>query len=157
MFTVGVKIIMKKYNRGFTAGTYDMFHRGHLNLLKEAKKKCNYLIVGVNSQNLVESYKKKSPLIEQEDRLEIINSIKYVDQVVLMDTLDKRKAREMVEFDVVFIGDDWKGSERWNETEMELSKIGVEVCYLPYTSGISSTILSQRIIRNELNKKYHDL
>lgn len=138
---------MKQYKRGFTAGCFDVFHKGHLNLIKNAKEYCDYLVVGVNSDELVQSYKNKTPIQPLCDRLELVAAIKYVDESVRMDTLDKIDAWKRFNFDVVFIGDDWKGSDRWNKTEEELSKYGVSVVYIPYTPGISSTI-----IRNEINK-----
>lgn len=146
-----------KQSIGFTAGTYDMFHVGHLNLLKKARENCDYLIVGVNSKKLVESYKKKSPLISETDRLSIIRAIKYVDEAYLMDTLDKVEAWEKFNFDKVFIGDDYKGSERYLRTEAELKEKNVELVYLPYTQSVSSTILSKRIIDNELNRNFHNI
>lgn len=131
----------KKYKVGFTAGVYDMFHIGHLNLIKRAKEQCDYLIVGVNSDRLVEYYKNKSTVISESERREIVSNIRDVDKCVIMDNLDKIDAWKKFNFDVVFIGDDWKGSERWNKTEKELAKVNVKVEYLPYTGNVSSTIL----------------
>ncbi|WP_313630827.1 adenylyltransferase/cytidyltransferase family protein [Enterococcus devriesei] len=142
---------------GFTAGTFDMFHVGHLNLIKKAKENCDYLIVGVNSKKLVESYKKKSPLIPEEDRLEIVRAIKYVDEVHMMDSLDKVKAYKLYGFSTVFIGDDYKDSPRYKKTEQNLKEYNVNIEYLPYTEKVSSTILSKKIIHNELNKKFYNL
>lgn len=136
---------MKKYKKGFTAGTFDMFHIGHLNLLTQAKEYCDYLIVGVNSDDLVVSYKSKKPVINEKNRLKIVSAIRYVDEAFLSDTLDKITAYKRFGFDVVFIGDDWKGSKRWNDTEKALKKIGVDVIYLPYTQGISSTLLRDSV------------
>lgn len=147
----------EKKTVGFTAGTYDMFHVGHLNLLQRARENCDYLIVGVNSSELVESYKKKSPLISENDRLAIVSAIRYVDEVHIMHSLDKTKAWKKFKFDKVFIGDDYKGSERYLNTEKEMKMLDVEVIYLPYTESVSSTILSKKIINNELNRKYHNL
>ena len=132
---------MKKYKIGYTQGVYDMFHIGHLNLINQAKERCEYLIVGVNSDQLVERYKNKTPVICQEDRRTIVANIKAVDQAVLADTLDKTEMLKQLGFDAVFIGDDWKGSERWQKTEEELSRFGVDVVYLAHTPDISSTAL----------------
>lgn len=132
---------MKKYKIGYTQGVYDMFHIGHLNLINQAKERCEYLIVGVNSDQLVERYKNKTPVICQEDRRTIVANIKAVDQAVIADTLDKTKMLKKLGFDAVFIGDDWKGSERWQKTEEELSRFGVDVVYLAHTPDISSTAL----------------
>lgn len=143
---------MKKYKVGFTAGVYDMFHIGHLNLIKRAKELCDYLIVGVNSDELVRSYKNKSTVINEKERREIVGSIKYVDKCVIMDNLDKVDAWNKYNFDVVFIGDDWKGSKRWNETEQKLIEVNVKVEYLPYTQDVSSTIL-----RNDYKNKVGEI
>ena len=130
---------MKQYKVGFTAGVFDVFHKGHLNLIKKAKEYCDFLIVGVNSDDLVKSYKNKTPMQPLPDRIEIVESIRYVDKAVEIESLDKVEAYKKHGFDVVFIGDDWKGSDRWNKTEAELKEYNVDVIYLPYTKGISST------------------
>lgn len=135
----------KKYKIGYTQGTFDMFHIGHLNLLKQAKEYCDLLIVGVNSDLLVKSYKNKITIINEIDRAEILKSIRYVDNVITTDTLDKRELHNSLHFDAIFIGDDWKGNDRWLKTEIDLSKLGVDVVYLKYTSGVSSTMLRNKI------------
>lgn len=132
---------MKKYKVGYTQGVYDMFHIGHLNLLNHAKEYCDYLIVGVNSDKLVEDYKKKRTVINENERVTIVSNIKAVDEAIIVDCLDKEEILKKIAFDAVFIGDDWKGSQRWNETEKALAKHGVDVVYLKHTDGISSTIL----------------
>ena len=132
---------MKQYRRGYTQGVYDMFHIGHLNLLCRAKEQCEYLIVGVNSDRLVEEYKHKKPVIPEEERRQIVEAIKPVDEAVIADTLDKETQLERLCFDAIFIGDDWKGNPRWLETEKVLAKHGVDVVYLPYTKGVCSTEL----------------
>lgn len=136
---------MKHYKIGYTQGTYDLFHVGHLNLINNAKKQCDYLIVGVNSDNLVWSYKNKIPNIKEKDRAKIVYAIKGVDKVIITETLDKAKILEKVKFDAIFIGDDWKGNKRWSDTEKELAKYGVDVVYLPHTDGISTTIINEII------------
>lgn len=118
-----------------------MFHVGHLNLLNNAKEYCERLIVGVNADSLVEQYKHKTPVICEEERRAIVENIRAVDGSVIAHTLDKVEMHKQVPFDVIFIGDDWKGSPRWTQTEEELRAIGVDVCYLPYTHGICSTDL----------------
>ena len=130
---------MKKYRIGFTQGTYDMFHIGHLNLINNAKQYCEYLIVGVNSDELVQQYKHKVPVIRETERAEIVKNIKAVDRCVITTTLDKLAARDLYHFDVIFIGDDWIGNPRWQKTEKDLKKFGVDLIYLPYTKGICST------------------
>ncbi len=129
----------KKYRIGYTQGVFDMFHIGHLNLLQKAKEQCDYLIVGVNADKLVEEYKHKKAVIEECCRLKIVSAIKYVDEGILSYTLDKTVIYKQLKFDAIFIGDDWKGNERWKRTEEELSRYGIDVIYLPYTEGISST------------------
>ena len=131
----------RHYRIGYTQGVYDMFHVGHLRLLNHAKEKCDFLIVGVNSDRLVESYKGKTPVINQEERKEIVANIKAVDQCVIATTLDKMEVWKDLHFDAIFIGDDWKGNARWEQTRVDLSKIGVDVVFLPHTDGISSTML----------------
>lgn len=130
---------MKKYNIGFTQGTFDMFHIGHLNLINHAKEQCNYLIVGVNADKLVEEYKHKTPVICENERREIVANIKAVDECVITTTLDKLVALDFYHFNVIFIGDDWKGNERWEKTRVDLSKKGVDLVFLTHTSGVSST------------------
>lgn len=136
---------MKKYRVGYTQGVFDMFHVGHLNLLKKAKERCDFLIVGVNSDELVETYKHKCPMINENQRKQIVEAIKYVDKCAIVDTLDKEIAWENFKFDAIFIGDDWKGNERWVKTEKLLSLHNVKVIYLEYTKGISSTILKEKL------------
>ena len=133
---------------GYTDGVYDLFHIGHLNLIKEAKKYCDYLIVGVHSDSIVFEYKKRHTIISDEDRLNIISSIKYVDKAVLNTTRDKIELWKKHHFDIVFIGDDWKGTERWNNIEKELGLLGVKFVYIPYTKGISTTEIRKIIKEN---------
>lgn len=131
---------------GFTAGTFDMFHVGHLNLLKNAKERCDYLVVGVNSDELVINYKHKKPVVPIEERVQIVEAIKYVDQVIVTDTLDKKVVWDKIAYSRLFIGDDWKGSDRWNKTEEEMKQYGVEVVYLPYTKTTNSTLLREKLL-----------
>ena len=132
---------MKKYKIGYTQGTYDMFHIGHLNLIKNASNECEKLIVGVNSDQLVWQYKQKRPVINENERAEIIKALRYVDEVVICDTLKKTDMWNKVHFDAIFIGDDWKGNARWAQTEKDLAPLGADVVYLKHTDGISSTLL----------------
>ncbi|WP_368256085.1 adenylyltransferase/cytidyltransferase family protein [Enterococcus innesii] len=147
---------MKKYRIGFTAGTFDLFHVGHLNLLNSAKELCDYLIVGVNKDSLVQSYKNKKPLIDEIQRLEIVKNIKCVNEAHLMDTLDKKNALEYFNFNVVFIGSDYKNSERYKREERNLKKFGVKIEYIDYTIGISSTLLAKKIISTEVTTKFYE-
>lgn len=133
--------IEKYYKKGYTQGVYDMFHIGHLNLLNAAKKKCDYLVVGINSDSLVEEYKHKQTVIKENDRKEIVANIKSVDKAVIVHTLDKVEVLKEIGFDVIFIGSDWVGNIRWEKTKTDLAKYGVDVVFLQHTDGISSTDL----------------
>ncbi|WP_078378669.1 adenylyltransferase/cytidyltransferase family protein [Sutcliffiella halmapala] len=133
---------MKRHKVGYTTGVYDMFHVGHLNLLKRAKEQCDFLIVGVTSDELV-SYKNKKAIIPHQERMEIVESISYVDMVVPQIHMDKMEAWEKYSFDVMFVGDDWKGTEKWNKFEDDFRKVGVEIVYFPYTKGTSSSMLRE--------------
>ncbi len=134
-----------KYYIGYTAGAFDMFHIGHLNLLRQAKEYCDILVVGVNSDQLVQAYKNKNIIITEEQRRDIVSSIRYVDKAVIVDSLDKMDVWRKYKFDVLFIGDDWKGNERWISTEEEMKRIGVDVVYLSRTKGISSSELRDKL------------
>lgn len=135
----------KHYLVGYTQGTYDMFHIGHLNVINQAKKYCDYLIVGVNSDRLVESYKNKTPVISEEERQRIVSSVKAVGKCVIVDTLDKLELLKQFRFDAVFIGDDWKGTPRWEKTQADLAERGVDVVFLHHTEGVSSSLLRGEI------------
>ena len=134
---------MKKYKIGYTTGVFDMFHIGHLNILRRAKEQCDYLIVGVSTDELVKSYKNKTPIINYEERIAIVEAIKYVDRVVPQTTMDKLAAWEELQFDAIFHGSDWKNSEMYNKIVDDFSKLGVDVVFLPHTEGVSSTLLSE--------------
>ena len=131
---------------GYTTGVYDLFHIGHLNLLKNAKGLCDKLIVGVTVDELVQ-YKNKRAVIPFEERLEIVRSIKYVDAAIPQEDIDKFAAWEKLKFDILFVDDDWYQSERWREMESKFQSVGVKVVYFPYTKGTSSTLINQTLIR----------
>lgn len=133
---------MKKYKIGYTTGVFDLFHIGHLNMLRRGKEQCDYLIVGVTVDELVQ-YKNKKAVIPFKERFEIIKSIKYADEVVPQENMNKMKAWEKYKFDVVFVGDDWKGTVKWNEIERQFKLVGVDVVYFPYTVCTSSTLLAK--------------
>lgn len=136
---------MKKYKIGYTTGVFDMFHVGHLNILKKAKEMCEYLIVGISTDELVKKYKNKTPIIPEKERLEIVKNINWVDKVVWQKDRDKKKAFECIKFDVMFVGDDWKNNKLFLEVEEYLNERGVKVIYFPYTQGTSSTILREKL------------
>ena len=135
----------KKYKVGYTTGVFDMFHIGHLNIIKKANEQCDYLIVGVSTDDLVESYKNKRPIIPFEQRLEIVAAIKYVDLAVAQTDMDKTVAWRELKFDAVFHGDDWKGSSLYGEIERKLSDLGVDLVFIKHTDGISSTMIAEKI------------
>lgn len=134
---------MEKFRVGYTTGVFDLFHIGHLNVLKRAKEQCEYLIVGVSTDEVVQGYKHKVPIIPFKERVAIVESIKFVDQVVPQTSMDKFAAWEKLKFDVIFHGDDWKGSKMYDEIERKFNNVGVEMVFFPYTKGTSSTILGQ--------------
>ncbi len=136
---------MKKYEIGYTTGVFDMLHVGHLNILRSAKEQCNFLIVGVSTDELVKEYKGKSPIIPFSERLEMVAALQCVDMVVPQRDRDKFAAWENYKFDAMFVGDDWKGNELFIEVEKRLNKEGVEVIYFPYTKNTSSTILREKL------------
>lgn len=136
---------MKKYKVGYTAGVFDLFHVGHLNILKKAKEQCEYLIVAVSTDELVMEYKNKVPVIPHDQRSAIVESIRYVDRVVDQANRDKFAAWERYKFDAMFVGDDWKGNSLFVEMEKRFNQVGVEIVYIPYTQGVSSTMVKQKI------------
>lgn len=131
---------------GFTAGTFDMFHIGHLNLLRNARSRCDYLIVGVNSDRLVEEYKGKKAVVPLEERMEIIRELRCVNEVIRIDSLNKEISWKQKHYNLLFIGDDWKGNPRWEQTEIQMAEYGVKVIYLPHTDGTTSTLLREKLV-----------
>jgi glycerol-3-phosphate cytidylyltransferase len=143
---------MKKYQVGYTTGVFDMFHIGHLNILRRAKEQCEFLIVGVSTDDVVKGYKNKIPIVPFEERILIVDSIKYVDKTVPQTSMDKYAAWENLKYDVIFHGDDLKGTEKWNEYERQFAAAGVDIVYLPYTLGTSSTQLREVLDKIMLNE-----
>ena len=129
---------------GYTCGVYDLFHIGHLNLLKNAKGMCDKLVVGVTVDELV-SYKGKQAMIPFEDRIEIVRSIKYVDAAVPQYDMDKLTACKKLDASILFVGDDWYGTEKWQKYEEEFAEAGIEIVYFPYTKGVSSTKITEAL------------
>lgn len=127
---------------GYTTGVYDMFHIGHLNVIRRAKEQCDYLIVGVSTDELVQKEKNKTPVIPYKERAAIVGALKYVDEVVPQENKNKLGAWEKYHFDKMFVGSDWKGTPQWEKYEQELKPHGVEIVYLSHTDGISSTQLT---------------
>ena len=129
---------------GYTTGVFDLFHIGHLNLLKNAKGMCDKLIVGVTTDELV-SYKGKQAFIPFTDRIEIIRSCKYVDAAVPQYDMDKLTACKKIGASILFVGDDWYATDKWKAYEEEFQKEGIRIVYFPYTKGISSTKITQAL------------
>jgi glycerol-3-phosphate cytidylyltransferase len=138
--------MQKKYKVGYTTGVFDLFHIGHLNLLRRAKEQCEFLIVGVSVDELV-AYKHKKPVIPFTERIQIISAIKYVDLAVPQENMNKMEAWEKYRFNVMFVGDDWKNTPKWNDLESQFNKKGVDIVYFPYTKGTSSTLINEVLIK----------
>lgn len=136
---------MAKYKIGYTTGVFDMFHVGHLNIIKQAKEYCDFLIVGVSTDELVETYKNKKPIIPLQERMKIVEAIRYVDKVIIQTSMDKFKAWEELGFNAIFHGDDWKNSSMYNALEEKFSKVGVDMVFLPHTDGVSSTLIKEKL------------
>lgn len=136
---------MKKYKIGYTTGVYDMFHIGHLNILRKAKEECDYLIVGVTTDELCFKRKQKYPVINERERMEIVSAIRYVDKVIPQTDMEKVRPVKELGADVVFVGSDWKGTDAWNKYEKDFAEIGCTVVYLEHTDGISSTALREKL------------
>ena len=136
---------------GYTSGVFDLFHIGHLKILNNAKKECDRLIVAVTTDKLMIDYKNKKAVIPFEERAEIVSNIKCVDLVVPQDNMNKLEALKKYKFNIMFVGDDWKGTPKWNLIESELNELDVEVVYFPYTKGTSSTLINETLnnLRNQ--------
>lgn len=132
---------MKKYKLGYTAGVFDMFHVGHLNILRRAKERCDCLIVGVTTDELCRERKGRYPVIGERERMEILSAVRYVDRVVPQADMDKAALVGALGCDAVFVGGDWQGTPEWAEYESQLELIGADVVYLPHTDGISTTMI----------------
>lgn len=139
---------MRKKVIGYTTGVFDMFHIGHLNILKRAKQQCDFLIVGVSTDELVQKEKNKTPIICFQERLEIVKELRCVDMVVTQYNKDKLQAWNEYHFDKMFVGSDWKGTPQWTQFEQQFAPLNVEIVYLPHTDGISSTILAEEVKRH---------
>lgn len=129
---------------GYTSGVFDLFHIGHLNLLRNAKGMCDKLVVGVTTDELV-SYKNKKAVIPFLERMEIVRSNRYVDAVVAQSDMDKFTMWERLKFDVMFVGDDWFKTKKWQDFEEKFAGVGVQIVYFPYTEGTSSTLINETL------------
>lgn len=131
---------------GYTAGVYDLFHIGHLNLLRNAKGMCDRLVVGVTTDELV-SYKSKKAVIPFSERMEIVRSVRYVDCVVPQESMDKLAMCRRLKASIMFVGDDWYQTDKWNDLEQEFEDAGIRIVYFPYTRGTSSTLINEVLQR----------
>lgn len=136
----------KKYKIGYTSGVFDIFHVGHLNILKKSKELCDYLIVGVTTDELCYRRKNKYPVYPLNERIEILEAIKYIDLVIVQDNMEKLNVIKKYNCDVVLVGSDWKGTESWNKYEQEFKEFNCDVVYIDYTKGVSSSLLRKKII-----------
>lgn len=137
---------------GYTSGVYDLFHIGHLNLLRNARALCDRLIVGVTTDELLINYKKKHSVIPFHERFEIVRNIKCVDAVIPQESMDKFYVWEKMKFDVIFVGDDWFETPKWKEYENKFNDVNVQIVYFPYTKSTSSTLINEILVaeRNRL-------
>lgn len=131
---------------GYTTGVFDLFHIGHVNLLRNAKSMCDKLVVGVTTDELV-SYKNKQPVIPFEERLEVVRACQYVDVAIAQEDMDKYAQWEKVKFDLLFVGDDWYETDKWQDIDRNFKKVGVRVIYFPYTKGISSSLINEVLMK----------
>ncbi|KPJ56626.1 glycerol-3-phosphate cytidylyltransferase [Parcubacteria bacterium DG_74_2] len=139
----------KKYDKkiiGYTTGVFDLFHIGHLDILRSARSLCDFLIVGVTTNELV-SYKHKKAVIPFKERLEIVRSIQYVDLAIPQYSMNKFMAWEKLKFNIIFVGDDWYSTDKWKEFEEQFKKVDVKIIYFPYTKGTSSTLINEILKR----------
>jgi glycerol-3-phosphate cytidylyltransferase len=135
---------------GYAPGVYDLFHIGHLNVLRNSRQFCDHLIAGVVSDDLAQRVKGLRPVVPLEERLEIVQAIRFVDEAVIEDLPHKLEMWERLRFDVIIKGDDWKGTDKGDKLEADFAAVGVEVAYLPYTQRTSSTML-RRMLERELD------
>lgn len=136
---------MKKFKIGYTTGVFDMFHVGHLNILKRAKEQCETLVVGVTTDELCYKRKNKYPIVNERERMEIVAAIRYVDKVIPQADMEKIKPVRKLGADAVFVGSDWKGTASWDQYERDFAEVGCVVVYLDHTDGISSSILREKL------------
>ncbi|MET9700363.1 adenylyltransferase/cytidyltransferase family protein [Streptomyces sp. NPDC006529] len=135
----------RPYRVGYAPGAYDLFHIGHLNILRHARSRCDYLVAGVVSDEMAERAKGRRPMIPLVERLEIVRSVKYVDAAFVETVPDKLETWKQVRFDVIFKGDDWRGTPKGQRLEEDFATVGVDVVYFPYTVHTSSTQLRRAL------------
>ncbi|MFB6805772.1 adenylyltransferase/cytidyltransferase family protein [Streptomyces sp. NPDC056387] len=138
-------VARRPYRVGYAPGAYDLFHIGHLNILRHARSQCDYLVAGVVSDEMAELAKGRRPMIPLVERLEIVRSVKYVDAAFVETVPDKVETWKQVRFDVIFKGDDWRGTPKGDKLERDFAAVGVDVVYFPYTVHTSSTQLRRAL------------
>lgn len=134
-----------RYEVGYASGVFDLFHVGHLNILRRARARCEHLVVGVASDEYVGALKGSTPVIPFDERLDIVSAIGIVDEVIVDHDEDKTLAWQRRHFDVIFKGDDWRGAPKGRRLEADMRSLGVDVVYFPYTSHTSSAMLRARL------------
>ena len=136
---------------GYTTGVFDLFHVGHLNILRNAKSMCDKLIVGITTDEMMMSYKKKNTVIPFEERCEIVSAIEYVDLVLPQSNMNKIEAWEKLKFNKMFVGDDWYKNKKWEDYEKQLKEHNVEIIYFPYPKKTSSTLINEILNKERSN------
>ena len=136
---------MENKKVGYIVGAFDLFHVGHVNILRNAKSMCDYLIVGLSTDEWVKNYKNQTVIIPFGQRKEMLMSCKFVDSVVSQEDFDDFKMWEKLNFDIIFVGDDWKESERFKELEKKFKAVNVKIVYFPYTKDVSTTTIKEKI------------
>ncbi len=136
---------------GYTTGVFDLFHVGHLNILRNAKSMCDKLIVGITTDEMMMSYKKKNTVIPFEERCEIVSAIEFVDLVLPQSNMNKIEAWEKLKFNKMFVGDDWYKNKKWEDYEKQLKEHNVEIIYFPYTKKTSSTLINEILNKERSN------
>ena len=131
---------------GYTTGVFDLFHVGHVRLLEKAKSMCDRLIVGVTNDELV-AYKNKKAVIGHCERMEVVKACRYVDVVVSQDNMNKLESYWRYKYDILFVGDDWYNTKKWDKIERDMVNLGVKLIYLPYTRQTSSTLINETLLR----------
>ncbi len=139
---------------GYTTGAFDLFHIGHLTLLRNARALCDRLVVGVTTDDLLLSEKGKQPVIPHHERMEIVRSIECVDAVIAQDSMDKMGTWQRLGFDVMFVGDDWYNTARWRDLESDFAQVGVRIVYFPYTQGTSSTLINSVLEQRRSSRNF---
>ena len=138
-----------KFDVGYCSGVFDMFHVGHLNLLRRARNQCHHLVVGVASDEYVENLKGRLPVVPCDERIDIVSALGIVDEVVIDRSEDKLAVWQQRPFDAIFKGSDWQGTPKGYRLERTMADVGVDVVYFPYTRHTSSSMLRSFLTERE--------